>query len=305
MQQNPWQKALAFSLLLHGVLLVLVMNVVKQASAVAPAEPEHQSLQLSLVARNPQRSMPEPPEALADTAADSEPAGSSADVVPEESLPADAAPAIEEDSVQPAPAAGLADAAEDDSRPDSTGRTFTTSELQGAVTALVRDRRTQFTTAWMSDCLLHQKEHGTKDCPAQTAPADYTGRAELNALAARAFAGITRPQQHARLRAELLASSAGLQPLMDAQGSFGELARQRYFLNREYLNYLSGNTDFNILGFVQASQGLQYDAKFLQSLCSPQPCIYEYTGFQVTRPEPETSDDTPFVLRQTLFGSRR
>lgn len=43
---------------------------------------------------------------------------------------------------------------------------------------------------------------------------------------------------------------------------------------------------------------------YLQPLCNPMPCIWNFTGFKVTRPD-AWQPEVPFPVKTTLFGSNR
>lgn len=162
--------------------------------------------------------------------------------------------------------------------------------VQGSIRTYVQGLREQQTAQWTADCVRHEAEQGRGDCPGRQGLQNDL-RDEQRALARRVFAPVTRPDQHARLRRDLLAREERMQQLQEQGGPSAQLAVERAALTREYLAYLSGNLNSPTLAFVQASQRDNPNLPFmlgnmLQFICSPAPCIYEYTDFTTGRREP-------------------
>src|SRR5690606_6726396 len=95
------------------------------------------------------------------------------------------------------------------------------------------------------------------------------------------FAGLGREERDARLRQDFASHNVTLGKLMAGRGPLALLAAERFALNREYQEYLSGNFNYAIWGFVQMTQSGNGNLPFLrelyQGVCSPAPCVYEFS----------------------------
>lgn len=199
---------------------------------------------------------------------------------------------------------------------ESDDSTYSAPALRAAITHYVRSRQPDLTSTWLEACRLHQKEHGTRACP-QQAPRDYSGKGELRGFARQAFASVLHPYEEKQLLQQLMTSMARMKALLGTPGPTAELAANRFNLDRQRLQYLSGNVDYGIRGFRQANEGMQYDPTFLQALCTPAPCVFDYASERGPAAQREAfadgddvgdrgeADDAtePFLLRQTLFGT--
>lgn len=168
---------------------------------------------------------------------------------------------------------------------------FTADQLRGAI-AIEADRLRQvFADDWIADCMIRTKERGFgKDCQHEQAAALTPSLQTGQEAAAATFADVLRPELHARLTRSLEQQNRRLKPLANAGGVTGQLALERYRINFQQVLYLNGNPS----PYGPANQ----------FNCRRAPCVYKYTPFLVTRPEPARDPDA-FVRRTTPFGAPR
>lgn len=325
-------KAAAVSLLLHAGLLTVVLRSSFVPDIEVLPQVQRQYLGVTLVQRLPARAEPpavEEPQARVEVTSPAvqnpEPVVSEMvpEVVPEivpevvrevvreiaPEIPQTAEPGASADALAPdaAQSVSLVADAPADGVTQPAGPALNPTTIRAAVNSYVASRRGALIEDWVTACLIYQKEHGTRACPQQQ-PEDYSGQQLAKDAARGAFASVTRPREHARLTAALLNENARLAPLMKEEGVLGQLAAERYYLNREYVFYLNGNYNFGVAAFVQASMSsngnLAYLGNYMQFICDPMPCVYDFTGFTVVRPRQEVVEDE-FRVTTTLFGSRK
>ncbi len=291
-----------FSVVLHGVVLGLFARAAFAPEAEARIPDERRYVRVAMVVRQPRAPdvLPQPIEERVEP-----------DLVeaPEETIPLSEPAAAADAEVA---STNEQDEVERESTTGPAVRAWSPATLRAAIEAGTGDRQNGVIEAWVTDCILEQKEEGTRDCEEQQAEQDYYAESTRTGLDAGegAFAGVTRPQQQAALVEQFEKENAVLASLAGMPGGAGALVRERYFLNREYILYLSGNDQdpmFAAMGNFSADSlggpplSLPGNIPFI---CKPQPCVYDFTGFEVERPtaEPEAGE---FRVVPTLFGTRR
>jgi hypothetical protein len=268
-----WRRALLASALLHLLLLALMLSLRPDTSSSLPRQtpPYHVSV---VLLRNPR--LAEPVQQTTTSAPDqaesflpAQPAGTAA---PEPPLPAapsttaltEPAPAITVTGVTPqAPAVPGADA------------------IRAAIVEFSESYKAGLTADWLSQCVRYRERYPTQDCPQQRAQ-DNSALDDGQRIAEAVFAGVTRDERYARLTSSLLQQNEELDELMEEGGVLGALARDRYYLNREYVFFLNGNFNFQSWNFVKTANAgngnLEFMRGFMQFQCKESPCIYEFTG---------------------------
>ncbi|MES2626260.1 MAG: hypothetical protein V4628_13330 [Pseudomonadota bacterium] len=182
--------------------------------------------------------------------------------------------------------------------------------MRAAVTAYVQRQRGSYSQQWTSACVIYQKEHGVQDCPQQQ-DQDYSGHKEERTLVTKLMNDANRTQRYTRMTEQFMAENKELKKLMEGSDPvLAELARTRHSLNREYITYLNGNFDFKTWAFVQTANSnmgnLAYISNFMQASCNPSPCVWEYNGFTVVKPEVEESVTEPeFKISTTVLGTKK
>lgn len=324
------------SLALHGaVLLGLTRMAMREADGSDSVRP---SISVALVTPARQRApVPAPAPAPQEL---QEPDPSRLDVPPEpEDSEADvriaeperaAAPALPPDSdEETAPAdprsSGRQAVDEADNQP------WTPARIRAALDSSRRDQQSETTVGWLTDCIVEQKRLGTRDCKQQQQALDYASDSKRagRAAAEAAFVVVTGPERRARLSEEFRRENSRLAELMDDGGVVGGLATQRYYINLEYFRYLNGNGQDPMFSAMQnfSADVLGGSALSLPGnvpfTCSrwrtgyaigekrkatgvPMPCIYEWTGFRIERPETDEADAfrvVPVVPRNNAAGN--
>jgi hypothetical protein len=324
---------LLFSVVLHGLVMLVFMRAVFAPQGDTPAV-EEPGIRVTLATRMPTQErevpVPEVTEAPAPTRDES---GEIVDAVVEvEPTPAASAEVAVTPAVAGAPTAS-GETTEPRSADSSPGDSaWTPARIRAAVQATSGELRSNFTNDWMEDCIRERRARGLRDCERQREEQDLLS---ANAAAGRsagigAFTSVTRADQHWRIAEGFKKSNDTLRELVDAGGLVGELATARYYLNREILVYLNGNQGDMVFGPMQnfaadvlggtaltvngntsfqckAKKKVEYDADLKTRRVSGGnnvPCVYEYTGFTIKRPEPE-ADPNAFRVVPPVFGSQR
>ena len=103
---------------------------------------------------------------------------------------------------------------------------------------------------------------------------------------------ITRPQRHARLTEAFLKENALLENMTEEGGAIAGIASQLFYTNRAQVIYLNGNGQEPLWGAMQNFGADTAHARPRPSLpgnilftCRKRPCIYDWTGFTIERPE--------------------
>jgi hypothetical protein len=271
---------LLFSVVLHGGLLLSLARAVFAPSAEARLPEERPSVRVSIAMRLPPPIVPEPPPAEVENPA--LPETNAASLAPEaEPVTAVAETELDEDEET----AG----AETPTAPRVP--TWTPATIRAAIQSNSGARRGTLTEAWVDGCILEQKARGTRDCEEQQEELAHLSASTAvgHAAGAATFAGITRPQRHAVLSAALTKNALLMVDLMEVPGLVGQLATDRYILDGQYFNYLNGNPS-------------PYGPENQFNCAGIGPCIYEYTGFVVERPEPEPEENAFRVVPIVLGG---
>lgn len=316
--------SVAVSLLLHGAVVMLLARIVTHEDQ-ARAVTDLPSISVALVPR--QRPVPPPPSAelrpqdLPQPQTQPAPPPAIAADTPESGGPMETEDATEA-VADAAPASAVADAAperearssdaesrERASDDEASDQPWTAARIRAALDASRREQQRETTANWLTDCIIEQKQHGTRDCTQQQ-PLDYASestRAGRNA-AGQSFMAITRPQRHARLTEGFLKENALLEDMMEEGGATGGIAAQLFYTNREYVIYLNGNGQEPLWGAMQNFGADTTHARPRPSLpgnilftCRKRPCIYEWTGFTIERPE--TNEANAFRVVPIIPGS--
>ncbi|MGV3592403.1 MAG: hypothetical protein ACO1PZ_11995 [Gammaproteobacteria bacterium] len=318
--------SVAVSLLLHGAVVMLLARMVTNEDRVRVVT-DLPSISVALVSRRqpeplpppaelppqdlpgPQTEATPPPEISAETPESVAPAETEAetaearDAVPASSF-AETAP---ESDTQGRDAESRDRASDDEAR----DQPWTPARIRSALDANRREQQSETTANWLTDCIIEQKQHGTRDCTRQQQPLDYASestRAGRNA-ADQSFMAVTRPQRHARLTEGFLKENALLEDMMEEGGVTGGIASQLFYINREYVIYLNGNGQEPLWGAMQNFGADTTHARPRPSLpgnilftCRKRPCIYEWTGFTIERPD--TNEADTFRVIPIVPGSR-
>lgn len=154
-------------------------------------------------------------------------------------------------------------------------------EIRAAIAEFTAGYKAGLTGDWLAECRSFQERYATRDCPGSQAE-DTTALNDGQRIAEAVFAGATRYERHAAFTNSLLQQNERLDELMEEGGVLGSLARERYYLNREYVFYLNGNFNFQAWNFVKTSNAsngnLEFMRGFMQFQCKESPCVYEFTG---------------------------
>lgn len=276
-----------FSVLLHVVVLALFARATFAPPAEGRIPDERPQLRVVLVTRSPPPQVPENLTQETETDPDLQVAG-------EVTAATDTAEAV---GAEPLPAV-IPDSGFEESVTESgaTVPVWTPASIRAAVGTHVSKQQGTLIETWVSDCILEQKQRGTRDCERlQQAQDPSSASASASARAGRdaaggTFAVVTRRHRHALLTEGFVKENSLIKDLMEVSGELGQLAAERYYLNREYILYLNGNPS----PYGPANQ----------FNCKGNPCVYEYTGFVVQRPESATEENA-FRVVPTLFGSPR
>lgn len=330
------------SIVLHTIVVLAFARAVFSPAAQDSVSEDRPSISVTIAMRAPPPAM-EPPapedatdvplesvEATEDVIEDvAEEAPAEPEVTADLQLadsPSSVAPASPEESVSP-------DTASTES--DTDAQPWTPARIRAAIQASSGELRSSVTETWMADCIRERKMRGTRDCEQQLQQQDSLS---LNAAAGRfaaigAFASVTRGDRQWRLAEGFKKSNDTLRELVDADGLVGELATARYYLNRDYIIYLSGNRvngNHNDMVFhamqnfaadelggpnltlngdtpfqCGSKKKIEYGADLKTQRVTAGnvvPCIYEYTGFTIERPE---EDPDAFRVVPPVFGTRR
>jgi hypothetical protein len=274
-------------------------------------------------------------------------------VVPEAPVPPPELPAPEvatqpdpdvAETQEPVIAEQTASAAEDleealqataEAAPRASTEAWTPARIRSAIALNAIEQRRSATEAWLTECLLEQKEHGRRECDEQLQEQDYSSdsmRAARNAGAG-AFASVPRATNDWRMIQQFMRSNAMLEDMAEQGGVVAELATDRILINNEYMRYLQGN----VLGFQaqdpmwQAmNSGFTADVLGGRQLALPgnvpfrcgtgklRPgltpggvgvsdivdCVFEFTGFTIDRPE-QPGEQNVFRIVPVIPGSRQ
>lgn len=114
-------------------------------------------------------------------------------------------------------------------------------QLKVSVTAYVSTYKGGLVQDWLAQCQKFRTRYATNGCPTGEY-VDYAPHAEERASIAGVFeTWVTRPATNARISEQLVAESTYLAGLMELPGVMGEIARQRYFLVKDYYCYLNSD----------------------------------------------------------------
>jgi len=334
--------AVLFSLVLHGLVVLSFARAVLSPPQESLPE-DRPTIRVTLEMRAP----PIASEAPTPEVAESVPA-ESVELMPQDMVDevAEAEPAEPDatadarlaDSGPVEPPASLDEQVSTEMSPTETTtatQPWTPARIRAAVQASSGELRSSVTEAWMADCIRERKVRGTRDCERQLQQQDILSP---NAAAGRAagvgaFASVTRGDRQWLLAEGFKKSNDTLRELVDADGLVGELATARYYLNRDYIIYLSGNRvhgNHNDMVFhamqnftadelgspnltlngdtpfqCRSKKKIEYGADLKTQRVTAGnivPCIYEYTGFTIERPE---ADPNEFRVVPAVFGSQR
>lgn len=216
-----------------------------------------------------------------------------------------------------APVGNLAPASRVETNRDSTPSTIATipqglntltqDDIRRSIAKFSAEFKSELTADWISDCLSFRERYPTRECPQQQAQ-ETPALDESSQIASTVFAGVTRDDRHKRLTNSFLQENERLQDLMEEGGVLGSLARERYYLNREYVFYLNGNFNFGAWNFVKTSNAsngnLEFMRSFMQFQCKESPCIYEFTGIGA-KPADGSADAKAEASNSDAFGPRR
>ncbi len=298
---------IVFSVVLHGVVLGLFARsaFAPEAEAKSDARPY---VRIALAVRQPPpppENLPQPENLLQEVEQVPEP--EVAEEPEEATTPAGAEPVVADSAPTADP-----DDEEDVSDTGPAARTWTPASIRAAIETGSSRRRSTLTEAWVTECILEQKERGTRDCEQHQEEGDLfteSTRAGRTALGG-AFTDATRAQRHAGLVDHFLRQNAVLGGLMEEGGEVGTVAAELYYMNHETIAYLTGNRQSpvfaamgNFSADVLGGPQLSLPGNILFS-CKKKPCIYEYTGFEVEQPDVEP-EEGEFRVVPTLFGPRR
>jgi hypothetical protein len=283
----------ACSVLLHVALFALIARAAFAPSAEARIPDERPSVRVSMVVRPPPPvpaavipQSPAPVETLSE-----EELTESGEVAPREETADLEVPAIA--NSPPADASASAADEEISDGDDDSVRAWTPTAVRVAIGAYVSNQRNTQIETWVASCILEQKTEHTRDCERQRQASDGTSAsAQAGRIAGgAAFGGVTRPMRHALLTEGFTETKDAMKELMDVPGVLGQMATDRYYLSREYIYYLNGNPS-------------PYGPRNQFNCAGIGPCIYEYTGFVIERPEREV-DPNEFRVVPTLLGGSR
>lgn len=322
------------SVMLHGGILLLFTQTVFSLTPDASSVAERPSVRVAVTMRPVQEPPAAPVPAIAETlppepselpeAGIAEPA-----VAQREPAPTQRVDVVEE--------AASAEAVEPAASTETGARfqAWTPARIRAAVQTSSAELRSIVTGQWVEDCMLEQKVRGTRDCDEQRAGQDYLSASAAAGRSAGigAFASVTRADQQWLLAEQFKKSNDTLRELVDVGGMIGELATTRYYMNRDYIIYLSGNRvngNHNDLVFhaaqnftadalggprmllngdmpfqCRSKKKIEYDTNLATSSVSGGnvvPCIYEFTGFEIERPE---ADPDAFRVVPIVLGSQR
>lgn len=315
------------SVLLHGALLYLLARTV--AVSEAEGREERSFMSVSLVVRPPpiEPEVPEPeipePE-LVEADVGQPPAPQAPQAI------AERAPAAEpqaEDALPDLAESVAPGAAESESLP------WTAARIRSVLDTHARERRSTSTATWLTECILEQKEHGTRDCDRQLQEQDYASASMSAARAASegAFASAMRRDRDWRMTERFARNNYALEALVEDGGIAGALATERILINNEYMRFLQGN----VLGFqgqdpiwqgmnsgftADVTGGPRLSLKGnipfrcgggkLRGGLAPGgagvsdivPCVFEFTGFTI-EPPPPLEEPNAFRVVPVVPGS--
>jgi hypothetical protein len=210
---------------------------------------------------------------------------------------------------------------------------WTPARIRSAIETQATARRNEATAAWLTECVIEQKERGTRDCERQKQEQDYasTGMRAARGASEGAFAGVMRPDRDWRMVQQSMRSNALMEELAEQGGVVGELATERVLLNNEYMRFFEGNVlgyqgqdpmwqamnsgfTADVLGGPQLSlpgnipfrcgrgkpkAGVTPGGLGVSDIVS---CTFEFTGFTITRPETSV-DPNRFRVVPVVPGS--
>lgn len=268
---------LLFSVMLHGGMLVLLARAVIHPATESGVPDARPSVRVLVELVSPRSLVQEPP---------TEPRRSQE---PEERED----PPASGDQSETSAAETTPGADEGNDAPEAAATTWTQAAISTAIRANTSERRSLLTESWVDHCILEQKERGIRNCERQREEQDYRSASGAAGYAAggAAFAAVTRPQRHALLSEGFVKEQALMRELMAAAGPAGELAKARFFLSRGYFLYLNGNPS-------------PYGPRNQFNCAGLGPCIYEYTGFVIERPQPQPEENA-FQVVPIVLGSQR
>lgn len=285
--------ALVFSLLLHAALLGVFYPALLQGPR--PAEAAF-ILNVGLVPAGPQPLVPAPraprPAAPAPMVAEAGAALPNRAGPAGDSAPA-ALPAPPADPPAPAVTPPLQLQAAGPLTPDtapppaapSAGTDLATAaldrvRLQASISTFLDGDQQTLQSTWDAICWRERQARRRRDCD-EAAGGQQRLHEEERQRMAELFAGLRREERDARLRQDFASQNVTLRALMAGRGPLALLAAERFALNREYQEYLSGNFNYAIWGFVQMTQSGNGNLPFLrdlyQGVCSPAPCVYDFS----------------------------
>ena len=121
------------------------------------------------------------------------------------------------------------------------------------------------------------------------------------------FLHVTRKNKHAAITRSLEMENETLAEILHGETAMPvetiEQAKAKLALNEQYILYLNGNPNPQLiahnmmLGFVN-DYGRTVLPQHYQFRCKKRPCIYEFTGFEIKRPE--SYESSPFDWDQTM-----
>jgi hypothetical protein len=288
-----WRRALSISVACHLLLLAFLLSYRPGVQTVPESSVRAPPHVVVLMTRRPTQ------QALPPTA------GPAAEIPPEPQVLEQQTAGPDEKPLASAPLPTPVASAENDAVPSPSTLTPSTAlpapqgslspnDIQAAITEFSAAYNAGLTGGWLSACMRFRERYPTQDCPQQQ-PQDTSALDDGQQIAAAVFAGVTRPDRHRRLTESLLEENDRLQDLIEDGGVLGTLARDKYFLNREYVFYLNGNFNFQAWNFVKTSNAsngnLEFMRGFMQVICKPSPCIYDFTGIGAKPPASDPQDD--------------
>ena len=186
-------------------------------------------------------------------------------------------------------------------------------DLQAAIADFRESNKQTLKARWQEDCQRFKNQHGLQSCKASQPEFTY-GYEDERLLAKNAFLHVTRQVRHQQIYQQLEDQNENLlRQLMTADSPVQEMARSLFFLNDRYMAYLSGNANETLDDFFQQAFGsnvymqfgMKQNYKIYQFRCKKMPCIYEYSGFEIERPQVWDRLFEPAMARKApLFISR-
>lgn len=278
-----WRVALIISVLLHLLVLFALLQIRAGSVRMDIADAPQQLIRLSM--RSPVAVQRE----IASTSSPASPSAPAETITSIAESPELFAPVEQQVEVGTAPVTSPTP-----SLPQGQG-TLTQDDIRASIAKFSADFKGQLTADWLSECQRYRERYSTRECP-QQGQQDSSALDDGKQIATSVFAGITRADRHRGLTNSLLQQNETLANLVEEGGVLGSLARERYYLNREYVFYLNGNFNFGAWNFVKSSNpgngNLEFMRSFMQFQCKDSPCIYEFTGIGAKRATDDSRDST-------------